>query len=189
MDKKNTPITLNQFMENYREIPLYQRQLLYSFNIGDTGQTFNGGYYDITFHSVNINNATFKIKTNNAQSIEHIVNREVTNAVDHLGLSSNHRFAASPGSSKFKATLEGNKVSGYSEQFYKNSPTYYQQSLAEAVAITKMAKKYGESNTMITMGPNEKISYTDWKQDNREIAQFAENFTKANTLNDLKKLF
>lgn len=186
MYKKNGNISIEDMVDAYHSIPLFQRNLVSAYNFGGTGKSFNGGFYSPSQNTVNLNGAVFSNKYSNRDWIRHALNHENTHATDH-NLSNSFEYA-SDNSSTFRNILKSNKASSYSESYAGKDRRL--ESLAEAVAITRTYRLYGNDHARFGNpdGYGE-INYTLWAKRNPKLADFANKYVDCNSVSELKKLF
>ena len=195
MYKKNAIITIEEMMSAYHDIPEFNRSRASNYYFGQTkwGNCSSlGGVYRPSDNSVNIGVGTFSNKNRSSKDwIRNILNHENTHATDHMNLGSymGHLSSNSP---VFKNIMSKNKASAYSERYSGN--LYPIESLAEAVAVTRMYRLYGNKHALICdpekayVAGNE-IDYETWAGRNKDLAQFANDFIDCDSEAKLKELF
>lgn len=191
MYKKGAVVSIEDLMGYYHSIPSFRRGLVDSVNFGGTGSRFHGGFFRPSTNGIYINTKALVTKSwLKSGSLESTLEHEFTHGTDY-NLSS--RYATIDGN-KFQKIMEHNQASAYSEKFNNifEMDRYYKESLAEAVMVTRMARKYGGDNAYIE-DPNKTrghdITYNDWADKNKELADFANKFIDCKNENELKELF
>ena len=203
MDKKNSITSLEDLMETYYDVPLYQRQFASAVNFGTIDKFQrgdpNGGLYEPFSKTVCVNATLLTNEYGNTKEWAQLtLYHEFTHATD-FNVPHPHTFLSgvSTTSNKFKNIMENSWASSYSESYGKGTNSWYQESLAEAVAYTKQANVLGGNNVYVyrpdirdgKVYAGERITYNQWKSENSELAKFASDYVECKNTNDLQKLF
>ena len=174
---------LDDVMKYYHNIPEFKREMVSGVVLGNKKYNFKGGAYNSLTDQVSITPRVFNEPSDTHWSgIEYTFEHEFTHALDH---SISTLGPASADTTRFTNILNNEKSSAYSEAYRdKNDPsTFATESLAEAFAITQMARRYGGSNAY-TLDPSipyaehrdnpVEINYNTWKKNNPKLAEFAD---------------
>ena len=199
--------TIEEAMDAYYSVPEMNRALCDKLCFDDEYHG-PGGCYNLRTHEIHINKdlltdteAQFK-----SADIYHTMFHEMGHALD--GTLNNHYNSANAGN-QFQRIMRytGEKGSTYSELYNpKTSPytirdrdTHYAETIAEMVAVTRCARKFGGNNAYIEdpkvkIDPNtdyrgHDITYNQWKKENPTLAKFANKLIDCKNTYDIYLLF
>lgn len=195
MYKKDAVISIEEMMSAYRDIPEFNRNMAYNYYFGQTkyGGCGNlGGLFRPSDKSVSIGVGVFSNKNRSSKDwARHVLNHENTHATDYTKIGS-YMTHLSEDSPVFNRIMGTNKASAYSETY--SGWKYYAESLAEAVAVTRMNRLYGNDHAIIcdpekSYVKGNEIDYNTWAGRYPELAQFANDFIDCDSESKLRGLF
>ena len=195
MYKKDAVISIEEMMEAYHNIPEFNRNMAYNYYFGQTkwgGCSSLGGVFRPSDKSVSIGTGAFSNKNRSSKDwIKNVLYHENAHASDYMkiGSSMTHLSKDSP---IFKNIMSNNKASAYSESY--GGWKYYTESLAEAVAVTRMHRLYGNDHAKIcdpekAYVQGNEIDYKSWAKRYPELAQFANDYIDCDSEAKLRGLF
>ena len=188
MSKGDGTTTIQDIMDYYHKIPPWQRELVPRLTIGGRDKDENGGYFRKSTGEISINQKTLREKVSEPQWVEHVLYHEYAHAVDFRGVW-DMSFSVSSRSNNFTSIMDNSYGTRYSESYDKYMEDWYQESFAEAVAYTRLANRYGGDNIKMYRSDDSTITYNEWAEDNKQLADFTQKFIKCNNKNEVADLF
>ncbi len=195
MYKKDAIISIEEMISAYRDIPEFNRNMAYNYYFGQTTDgdcSKLGGLFKPSDKSVNIGVGCFSNKKRSSKDwIRNVLNHENTHASDYVNVGG-YMTHLSRDSPVFKRIMSTNKASAYSESY--GGWKYYSESIAEAVAVTRMYRKYGNDHALIcdpekSYVVGNEIDYKTWAKRYPDLAKFANDFIDCDSESKLRGLF
>lgn len=186
---------LSELMKAYYEVPEYKRAIVNGVIFGDAKLKHKGGMYNPMLNRISITPKELSEPSRTkANSIEATLEHEFAHALDTEIGTVEYASTVTPG---FVDLLKTNKASTYSES-YSDPDTRVCESLAEAVAVTRMADKYGGNKAYI-LDPDipfeqhkkqpVELTYDDWYSKNKGLGDFARKLVDCKSVSECFEVY